>query len=135
MMRYFIVLSYRGTAYHGWQIQLNAYTVQQAVQEALSCLLGQPVTVTGSGRTDTGVHAWQQIAHFDWDRPLPADFSFRLNAVLPADISVGHLYEVAPTRTLASVPVRAVTYTSCTPSRTRLPRIAATTFASHCGWT
>ena len=91
-----MALSYRGTAYHGWQVQANAYTVQQAVHEALSRLLGEPVLLTGSGRTDTGVHARQQIAHFDWPQALGADFLYRLNAVLPPDISAYQLYEVAP---------------------------------------
>ena len=95
MIRYFMVLSYRGTSYRGWQIQSNAYTVQQAVHEALARLLGEPVTVTGSGRTDAGVHARQQVAHFDWHHALTTDFLFRLNAVLPPDISAYQLYEVA----------------------------------------
>ena len=97
MKRYFMALAYRGTAYHGWQIQDNAQTVQAVVQEALERLLGQPVPVVGSGRTDTGVHARQQIAHFD--RPVPLDtatFRYRLNALLPPDISVDQLYEVPP---------------------------------------
>ena len=91
-----MVLSYRGTAYHGWQIQSNANTVQQVVHEALSRLLGEPVVITGSGRTDTGVHARQQVAHVDRPQPLATDFLFRLNAVLPPDVSVSQLYEVAP---------------------------------------
>ena len=94
MTRYFLHLSYRGTAYHGWQIQKNAYTVQQAVHEALSRLLNEPVTVVGSGRTDTGVHARQQVVHFDQKQSLATDFLFRLNAVLPPDISADRLYEV-----------------------------------------
>ena len=94
MIRYFLHLSYRGTAYHGWQIQANAYTVQQAVHEALSRLLGKPTTVVGSGRTDTGVHARQQVVHFDGPRPLTSNFLFRLNAVLPPDISASQLYQV-----------------------------------------
>lgn len=94
-MRYFVVLSYRGTDYHGWQVQANAHTVQQAVHEALARLLGEPVAVVGSGRTDTGVHARQQVAHFDWHTSLaPATFLPQLNAVLPLDISAYQLYEV-----------------------------------------
>ena len=95
VMRYFMVLGYRGTGYHGWQVQPNAYTVQQAVHEALTRLLSEPVVVMGSGRTDTGVHARQQVAHFDWHTPLvAATFLPKLNAVLPPDISVYQLYEV-----------------------------------------
>ena len=95
-MRYFLVLSYVGTAYHGWQIQANAYTVQQAVHEALSRLLGEPISVTGSGRTDSGVHARQQVAHFDTAQPVPNNLLFRLNAILPPDIGVHRLFKVAP---------------------------------------
>ena len=96
MIRYFMILSYRGTAYHGWQVQSNAYTVQQAVHEALARLLGEPVLTTGSGRTDTGVHARQQVAHFDWHQSLDTGaFLSKLNAVLPLDISVYQLYEVS----------------------------------------
>ena len=96
-MRYFMILSYRGTGYHGWQVQENAYTVQQAIHEALARLLGESVVVKGSGRTDAGVHARQQVAHFDWPAPLVSStFLPKLNAVLPPDISVSHLYEVPP---------------------------------------
>lgn len=96
-MRYFITLAYRGTTFHGWQIQQNAYTVQQAVHEALTRVLGKPVVVTGSGRTDTGVHARQQVAHFDWPAPLSAEKLLpQLNAVLPLSIGVQQLYEVPP---------------------------------------
>lgn len=96
-MRYFMTLAYQGTNFHGWQIQQNAYAVQQAVQEALARVLGQPVVVTGSGRTDTGVHARQQIAHFDWPAPLPEnDLIPQLNAVLPLSVSVLRLYEISP---------------------------------------
>lgn len=94
-MRYFMNLSYRGTPYHGWQVQANAHTVQQEVHQALGRLLGQPTTVTGSGRTDTGVHARQQVVHFDWPYVLNSNFLYRLNAILPADISAYRLYEVA----------------------------------------
>ena len=94
-MRYFMTLAYRGTAFHGWQIQQNAYTVQQAVHEALTRVLGQPVVVTGSGRTDTGVHARQQVVHFDWSAPLSSETILpRLNAVLPLSVSAQQLYEV-----------------------------------------
>ncbi len=97
MARYFMALAYCGTAYHGWQIQHNAYTVQQAVQESIGRLLG-PITVTGSGRTDTGVHAYQQVVHFDWPHSLDTEFCLRLNAVLPLDISAYRLHEVPSDR-------------------------------------
>ncbi len=69
-MRYFITLSYDGTRYHGWQIQPNADSVQERLQEALSTLLRQPVEVVGAGRTDTGVHARMMVAHFDWEEEV-----------------------------------------------------------------
>ncbi|MGB3851548.1 MAG: tRNA pseudouridine(38-40) synthase TruA [Tunicatimonas sp.] len=96
-MRYFITFAYRGTTFHGWQIQQNAYSVQQAVHEALSRVLGQAVVVMGSGRTDTGVHAQAQVAHFDWPGPpLDATLLSRINAVLPPDVSARQLRQVPP---------------------------------------
>ncbi len=71
-MRYFIELSYDGTAYHGWQIQPNGASVQETLQKALSMLLRQDVQVTGAGRTDAGVHAAMMVAHFDVEGPLQA---------------------------------------------------------------
>lgn len=69
-MRYFLELSYLGTAYHGWQRQTNAPSVQQTLEDALSKFLGENVELVGAGRTDTGVHAAHYVAHFDVDRPL-----------------------------------------------------------------
>jgi tRNA pseudouridine38-40 synthase len=63
--RYFIELAYDGTAYHGWQVQQNARSVQEALNKALSTILRQPIETTGCGRTDTGVHAKEFFAHFD----------------------------------------------------------------------
>ncbi len=63
--RYFIELAYDGTAYHGWQVQQNAHSVQEALNKALSVILRQPIETTGCGRTDTGVHAKEFVAHFD----------------------------------------------------------------------
>ena len=64
-MRYFINISYNGKNYHGWQIQKNAVSVQSTIQDILSKILRQEVAILGSGRTDTGVHANSQVAHFD----------------------------------------------------------------------
>ena len=66
-MRYFIFFGYDGTNYHGWQIQTNANSVQQELQRALSILLRKEIEVVGAGRTDTGVHARNMSAHFDWN--------------------------------------------------------------------
>lgn len=96
-MRYFLDVAYNGTNYHGWQVQLNAHTVQGELEAALSRLLREPVSVTGSGRTDTGVHAEQQLVHIDWEGPLdPEQLRFRLNAMMPPDIAVHKVFPVHP---------------------------------------
>ncbi|MBQ5669536.1 MAG: tRNA pseudouridine(38-40) synthase TruA [Tidjanibacter sp.] len=95
-MRYFAELSYKGTAYCGWQRQPSAPSVQQTIEEALSTILRESVEIVGAGRTDTGVHAAFYVAHFDTSRPIanPADFVYHLNALLPEDIAFGRIYEV-----------------------------------------
>ena len=93
-MRYFLSLSYFGEAYHGWQRQPNAVTVQEVIEQALSTLLRSPITVVGAGRTDTGVHARELFAHFDTDTGLPDDLVHRLNRFLPEDIAVNGLNQV-----------------------------------------
>ena len=69
-MRYFAELSYKGTAYCGWQRQPNARSVQQTIEEAMSTILRESVEVVGAGRTDTGVHAAFYVAHFDTSKPI-----------------------------------------------------------------
>ena len=87
-MRYFLFLSYNGTRYHGWQIQDNAITVQQVLNESLSTILRREITTMGSGRTDTGVHARMQVAHFDLEEHVDEEFLVRrLNGILPKDIA------------------------------------------------
>lgn len=93
-MRYFITLSYDGTRYHGWQIQPNGISVQGELQRGLSLLLRQDITVTGAGRTDTGVHARMMMAHFDIGTPLDGkQLAYKLNKLLPHDIAI---HEVKP---------------------------------------
>jgi tRNA pseudouridine38-40 synthase len=95
-LRYFLKISYRGTNYHGWQKQHNALGIQTVVENALQKVLGHDTDLSGSGRTDTGVHALQQYAHFDTDTALsPGECRHQLNAVLPKDIAV---LEVLPVR-------------------------------------
>lgn len=95
-MRIFLWLSFDGTAYHGWQIQPNGMSVQEKVQQCLSTLLSQPIAVTGAGRTDAGVHARTMVCHFDIDRELDADqLCYRLNRILPRDISCGRAEHVS----------------------------------------
>ena len=94
-MRYFIELSYNGKAYHGWQNQPNAISVQEVVEKALSTLLKSPMTIVGAGRTDTGVHAKQMFAHFDTDLEFDnKSLTFKLNSFLPKDIAIHSIFEV-----------------------------------------
>ena len=94
-MRYFLEIAYDGTAYHGWQVQPNAISVQQVIEEILHKLLGTPTSVVGAGRTDAGVHARKMFLHFDTERELNNDdFVRRLNSILPQDISVYAVHRV-----------------------------------------
>ncbi|HDZ41949.1 MAG TPA: tRNA pseudouridine(38-40) synthase TruA [Bacteroidetes bacterium] len=95
--RYFLQLSYRGTAYHGWQVQAGSQTVQETVENSLSVILQQQISTTGCGRTDTGVHARYFIAHFDSETELglqKENLIFRLNRHLPDDIEVRAIHRV-----------------------------------------
>lgn len=99
MHRYFAQIAYKGSAYHGWQEQPNALTVQELVNKALSTVTRQKVDTTGCGRTDTGVHASQFFLHFDLDSPIDdvEKALFQLNALLPHDIRTYLLIEVEAT--------------------------------------
>ncbi len=96
MQRYFIQLSYDGTNYHGWQVQPNGITVQEALEKAMSTVLREKIALTGAGRTDTGVHASFFVAHFDNDnQQLDSEkIIYNLNSLLPADIAVQSIYKV-----------------------------------------
>jgi tRNA pseudouridine38-40 synthase len=98
MQRYFIQLSYDGTAYHGWQIQPNGISVQETVGKVLSIVAREAVAVTGAGRTDAGVHASFFVAHFDTgNQNLDNEKVLHsLNCLLPADIAVHCIYKVYP---------------------------------------
>lgn len=88
-MRIRLDIEYEGTAYSGWQRQKNARSIQQLLEEALEKITGAKTTVHGSGRTDAGVHAMRQTAHFDTDSALPPErFAYALNYYLPPDIRV-----------------------------------------------
>ena len=94
-MRFFIQLSYKGTAYHGWQVQPNANTIQEEINKALSTILNVKIEVMGAGRTDTGVHAKQMFAHFDCNKEFEAKILIqKLNSFLPSDIAVQAIFEV-----------------------------------------
>ncbi|MCR5254649.1 MAG: tRNA pseudouridine(38-40) synthase TruA [Acetatifactor sp.] len=92
-----LVVAYDGTAYHGWQYQNNAVTVEEKLHDAIFNLTKEDVEVVGASRTDAGVHSLGNIAVFDTDSPIPADkFSFALNQYLPEDIRVLKSDEVSP---------------------------------------
>jgi tRNA pseudouridine38-40 synthase len=97
--RYFIFISFKGTSYHGWQLQPASVTVQQILEGALSTVLEENITTTGAGRTDAGVHASFFCAHFDTqhsDLSLVKNLIFRLNCLLPRDIAVSAIRKVLP---------------------------------------
>ena len=94
-MRFFIELSYKGTNYHGWQVQPNANTVQAEINKALSLILNAKIEVSGAGRTDAGVHAKQMFAHFDCDIDFDIqNLMFKLNSFLASDIAIKDIFKV-----------------------------------------
>lgn len=96
-MRFFIDLSYHGKAFHGWQKQPNAISVQETVEKSLCTAFQKPIELVGAGRTDTGVHAKQCIAHFDIENPFDAEeMIYKLNTMLPPSIVVNRIFQVKP---------------------------------------
>jgi len=88
-MRIKLTVEYDGTDYCGWQIQKNGLSVQQVIEDCLYNLTSEKIKITGSGRTDAGVHAKGQVAHFDTESTIPPEkFAVALNVLLPADIKV-----------------------------------------------
>jgi len=96
MPRYFIEVSYKGTNYSGFQTQKNANTIQAEIEKAFQVLQKEKIIMTGSSRTDTGVHALQNFLHFDFEKNIHPHFVYKMNAILPPDIVVKHLKEVDP---------------------------------------
>ncbi len=97
MHRYCIEISYLGTDFAGWQSQINATGVQTLIEKALTQLLKTPILIVGSSRTDAGVHALQQFAHFDTSNTFEIDdFCYRLNQMLPFSICIKNIVEVKP---------------------------------------
>lgn len=95
VLRYFIELAYKGTNYHGWQYQPDADSVQETINKALSLLLKTPIDIVGAGRTDTGVHARQMYAHFDFDTEIDSpQLIHKLNSFLPKDIVIFKIFIV-----------------------------------------
>lgn len=96
-MRYFIKFSYKGTNYHGWQYQPNARSVQETLSKALSVVMesNEEIVLMGAGRTDTGVHAREMFAHFDFEKPIGSKSCIhKLNSYLPIDIVVSDIVPV-----------------------------------------
>ncbi|MCY4780879.1 tRNA pseudouridine(38-40) synthase TruA [Sphingobacterium sp. UT-1RO-CII-1] len=98
LQRFFLEIAYDGTMYHGWQLQHNAISVQQKLNDVLETVLRSKIETTGAGRTDTGVHAQQLFVHFDTqENQIKSKRSFlhSLNALLPQDISAQDLIPVS----------------------------------------
>ncbi len=94
-MRYFLEIAYNGKNYFGWQRQPEQISVQQVLEETLSTMLRKEIKIMGAGRTDTGVHAKQLFAHFDFNAiENKEDFLFRINSFLPKDISIKNIFKV-----------------------------------------
>lgn len=96
MPRYFIRLAYNGSNYNGWQVQPNAPTVQAELEKALSLIIRKETEIVGCGRTDTGVHASDYYAHFDFEQGIgdTAELVYKLNKFLPHDIAIKEIAEV-----------------------------------------
>lgn len=91
-LRYFIELSYKGTNYHGWQVQPNSVSIQELIDNAFSTIFGTSINVVGAGRTDTGVHAEQLYAHVDFTNEINiGDVIYKINSLLPHDIVVENI--------------------------------------------
>jgi tRNA pseudouridine38-40 synthase len=97
-MRYFVELAYNGTPFFGWQCQPDQITVQEVLEDAFSLLLNDKIELVGCGRTDTGVHAKQYFAHFDYNDLLSDSYCqkliHKLNSFLPKEIVVYRIFQV-----------------------------------------
>ena len=94
-MRYFLEISYNGSTFHGWQIQPNAVSVQETIEDALKTLLKEEIKIVGAGRTDTGVHARHMCAHFDYKKDFGlVELKNNLNSFLNKEIYINDIYKV-----------------------------------------
>jgi tRNA pseudouridine38-40 synthase len=96
MPRYFLEVAYKGTNYSGFQVQDNAVSIQQEVEKALTIFYRQPFGLTGSSRTDGGVHALQNFFHFDFEGVIDPRSLYNINAILPPDVVLKRIYPVPP---------------------------------------
>ncbi|MCB2209119.1 MAG: tRNA pseudouridine(38-40) synthase TruA [Bacteroidetes bacterium] len=131
MHRYFIKLAYKGTHYHGWQIQDNAHTIQEELNTKISLMLSETVNLVGCGRTDTGVHAREFYAHFDISKELDQleNLAFKLNGFLPEDIVIFEIFKV-PTDFHARFDAQSRTYKYCISQR-KNPFLTGQSFYYH----
>lgn len=96
MKKYKLTIAYDGTHYCGWQVQPNGISIQSVLEKSLSCLLKDSITIIGAGRTDAGVHALGQVAHFETDQELSFDrILMSLNGILPSDIRIKELTPIS----------------------------------------
>ncbi len=94
--KYFLVIEYEGTAYHGWQVQQNAITIQEILEKVVSQITDAATSIVSSGRTDAGVHAAAMSAHFvTASKMKPAEFRLGMNSLLPHDITIKEVREVS----------------------------------------
>lgn len=96
MHRYFIEVMYKGSNYSGLQTQTNAISIQSVIEDAFQKVLRKSIQLTGSSRTDAGVHALQNFFHVDMDCKFPIEKIYNINAVLPMDIAIKNMYAVPP---------------------------------------
>jgi tRNA pseudouridine38-40 synthase len=96
MPRYFLEVAYFGENYSGFQVQENANTIQSEVERAFQIIYKKPIELTGSSRTDAGVHAFQNFFHFDWEEEFNQKHIYNINAILPSDIVLKSIREVLP---------------------------------------
>lgn len=97
MQRYFLEVAYKGTYYSGFQIQENANTIQAEIEKVFQTIHRTSIVLTGSSRTDAGVHALQNFFHFDFEQPIHPQFVYKANAILPTDIVIKNLHLVPAT--------------------------------------
>ena len=131
IQRVALVIQYLGTNFHGWQRQPNQRTVQEEIETAISTVLERPVTLHAAGRTDAGVHAAAQVAHFDASGPIPAHrWASVLNSRLAKDILIRASAKVEPTwHARFSASWRRYRYTLYTDPT---PNLFVRPFAWHC---
>ena len=96
MARYFLEITYNGKGYAGFQVQKNAVTIQSETERALKVFFRQPIHLTGSSRTDTGVHALQNYFHFDFEGEIDSAIVYNLNAILPPAIAIRRIIPMQP---------------------------------------